>query len=1003
MLFSLELNLLKLEKPGDALSDQYIFTLTDKEGNRYYGVCYRNFFRGISRRYDISRRTKHCICLISRYPYFAFFKVLLTDIFSVGLLEHSRGVCKTFVYQMLQTVQNEFASGSTAISTAELLPFPLETLPPSFFLGKEFKYQIPKPGKLFFKDMSILPIFTLLGVDRFFKVLAAILCEQRVLFISNDVDLLTTTVLGSIAMIYPFRWHHVFITLLPSKLISYLAAPVPYIIGVKKSVLSEVSRELASGVMLVDLDNAEVGANGNIVMLDLVGDSGTALRQATESLDRLKMGVANMFYGKSTTANDEAANQKDLMTMLVLDLKNALSAKPSSSGISGLLRGLPGTSKTYEESKAQWQLESEKVFRDTLTVFFVYLFADLDDFWIGNSGGVDSKRPTSSSSSDYAFHARDYRAKFDLKAFVARKLSNGLSKLLQEFLSEFFHSQMFEKYCEEKCLQRLSPSQQKNRSASTSSTASTTSETGALQDVDDLFEAACAELRYRQLPVNAINAKQAVSSKSALNLGDNSAAFSSAGKINMAGFHLWTLQYTAATDSDNLFDVETFQDYMGNHAFRTTFSNQQTVVLERIVNDLYQSDYLKKIFLTITFRLESLKASSCRGSTALSGVKALQLLAILLIEGPNSALPLGLDLIPLLRSLLKLNRHLSKSSSGFGALEFVNGQYVNPRSPILVVLGLLTDHRRLLIQKSVYLLDLKSKAARSPVAGGKAPLAKKTSIAGTSRMGLTDKKDLFVPGASQATKNFPSFKALHHNLNDVKRASLKNGILKLTVPEKAKQVEEDDENEELTKFKVARNSTNVTASGNNTNNNSNNKMLADDLLEFEVTPPPSHSKAVKPVPMDSANTTIRTAAAENSKAGIAEAAAAVNGGNNNHFPTMRQDSPKRVPTTTATKPLSGPSSSSTSPLRQGGDGRSDSERKKSPAPSARPTPLMNPAVAASGSHKKPVTNAKTADLLEFPTEESPFRLKNLDTGEVMDIRALKQIRQPDRSFSSSKP
>jgi hypothetical protein len=931
--------------------------------------------------------------------------VLLTDIFSVGLLEHSRGVCKTFVYQMLQTIQNEFTSGSTAISTAELLPFPLETLPPSFFLGKDFKYQIPKPGKLFFKDMSILPIFTLLGVDRFFKVLAAILCEQRVLFISNDVDLLTTTVLGSIAMIYPFRWHHVFITLLPSKLISYLAAPVPYIIGVKKSVLSEVSRELASGVMLVDLDNAEVGANGNIVMLDLVGDSGTALRQATESLDRLKMGVANMFYGKSTTANDESANQKDLMTMLVLDMKSALSAKPSSSGISGLLRGLPGTSKTYEEAKAQWQLESEKVFRDTLTVFFVYLFADLDDFWIGNSGGVDSKRPTSSSSSDYAFHARDYRAKFDLKAFVARKLSNGLSKLLQEFLSEFFHSQMFEKYCEEKCLQRLSPSPslQKNRSASTSSVASTTSETNALQDVDDLFEAACAELRYRQLPVNAINAKQAVSSKSALNLGDNSAAFSSAGKINMAGFHLWTLQYTAATDSDNLFDVETFQDYIGNHAFRTTFSNQQSVVLERIVNDLYQSDYLKKIFLTITFRLESLKASSCRGSTALSGVKALQLLAILLIEGPNSALPLGLELIPLLRSLLKLNRQLSKSSSGFGALEFVNGQYVNPRSPILVVLGLLTDHRRLLIQKSVYLLDLKSKAARSPVAAGaKAPLVKKASIAGTSRMGLTDKKDLFVPGTSQATKNFPSFKTLHQNLNDLRRSSLKHGILKLTVPEKAKQVEEDDENEELTKFKVARNSTNITTSGNNASNNtSNNKMLADDLLEFEVTPPPSHSKAMKPIPMDSANTTIRTTADGNSKAGIAEAAAAVHGGNNNNnFPTMRQDSPKRVPTTTtttATKPLSGHSSSSTSPLRQGGggggDGRSDSERKKSPAPSARPAPLMNPPVTAAGSHKKPVTNAKTADLLEFPTEESPFRLKNLDTGEVMDIRALKQIRK----------
>ena len=973
MAISSDLNGMKLEKPGEVLSDQYIFTLTDKEGSRYYGICYRNFFRGISRRYDISRRNKHCICIISRFPYFAFFRVLLMDIFSSGLLEHSRGVCKTFVYQMLNRMENEFSqNGNMIIPIAQLLPFQLENIP-SLSINPELKYQIPKQSKLNLRDISILPIFSILGVDRFFKVLAAILCEQRILFISNDVDLLTSTILASIAMIYPFRWHHVFITLLPPKLVSYLAAPVPYIIGVRRSVLAEVDRGLASGVMLVDLDNAEVGANGNVVQLDLIGDSGTALRQATESFDRVRMGVTSMFYGKTATT-DETIAQKELMPILVLDLKSALSAKPSSSALSGLLRGLPGTSKTYEEAKAQWQIESEKVLRDSLACFFVYLFADLDDFWIGNQAEAMRSASSSKSSSDFSFNPRDFRAKFDLKAFVQRKLQNGLSKLLQEFLAEFFHSQMFERFCEEKCNQRAAPapsaSQQRyTRATSTASVSSTASTDSALtQDVDDLFEAACAELRYRQQPVNAVNAKAAVSSRSTLHLGDGNAAFSGGGKINMAGFHSWTLQYTAASDSENIFEVELFDDYIGNYNHRTPYNHNQSTILERILTDLYQSDLVKKIFVTITFRLEALKASSCRGSTALSGIKALQLLAILLVQGPAATLPLGLELIPLLRSLLKLNKSLMKSSGGgFGALDFVNGQYVSPRSAALVVLGLLTDHRRLLIQKSVHLLalnDPNNPLNSSNHATGKAPLHRKASASNAtapSSASATGKKDLFVAGASHTSKSFPSFKSIHAKFNEMGRSSIRGDILRLTVPEKALNVEEEDEGDQMKNFERAES---------NVSNNpapSAGGKITEDLLEFEepvVPVPPKPATAVTTNPSNPMKDT-------SAKVSVPPP------------PLARANSPKRL--------VSDPPASSNSNNNRGTSPvRSDSEKRSPPINPFAPPPSSTPAATLAPPLSLPPTSASN----QAADNEDRFRLKNLDTGEVMDIRDLEKIRQP---------
>lgn len=47
------------------------------------------------------------------------------------------------------------------------------------------------------------------------------------------------------AMIAPFQWQHVFIPLLPSALLFYAAAPVPYLMGVRRYLLARlVSIEL---------------------------------------------------------------------------------------------------------------------------------------------------------------------------------------------------------------------------------------------------------------------------------------------------------------------------------------------------------------------------------------------------------------------------------------------------------------------------------------------------------------------------------------------------------------------------------------------------------------------------------------------------------------------------------------------------------------------------------------------------------------------------------------
>lgn len=63
--------------------------------------------------------------------------------------------------------------------------------------------------------------------------------------------------LALLAMIYPFTWQSVFLPLLPTKLLAYVCAPYPYLIGIRRHQLGEVNKQPVGDVVLVDLDSGD--------------------------------------------------------------------------------------------------------------------------------------------------------------------------------------------------------------------------------------------------------------------------------------------------------------------------------------------------------------------------------------------------------------------------------------------------------------------------------------------------------------------------------------------------------------------------------------------------------------------------------------------------------------------------------------------------------------------------------------------------------------------------
>lgn len=98
----------------------------------------------------------------------------------------------------------------------------------------------------------LLRIFT---VKNIIRLVSLVLGEQKILFHSRHLSLLTPVTEALTTLIYPFKWHHPYVPILPHILLEYVQAPVPFIIGIHSDWLSEVVEyQQDDSLVFVDLD-----------------------------------------------------------------------------------------------------------------------------------------------------------------------------------------------------------------------------------------------------------------------------------------------------------------------------------------------------------------------------------------------------------------------------------------------------------------------------------------------------------------------------------------------------------------------------------------------------------------------------------------------------------------------------------------------------------------------------------------------------------------------------
>lgn len=109
--------------------------------------------------------------------------------------------------------------------------------------------------RLEFNELSVL--YECLSKDLLLMIFGSMLIERKVVLIGSSLTQLSSCVMALCSLIYPLKWEHPVITIVPDKIIELLQAPFPFFAGVLKSSVNIDSLEIEDGIV-VDLDTKTV-------------------------------------------------------------------------------------------------------------------------------------------------------------------------------------------------------------------------------------------------------------------------------------------------------------------------------------------------------------------------------------------------------------------------------------------------------------------------------------------------------------------------------------------------------------------------------------------------------------------------------------------------------------------------------------------------------------------------------------------------------------------------
>lgn len=115
-------------------------------------------------------------------------------------------------------------------------------------------FHLPPTKSLPCCPYPITKLFEILNPRLVIDVLCCALSESRILFHTADLSKLPIVCECIVTLLYPLKWSHVYLPVVPSPLLDLIEAPVPFILGTHSSWLQQLPCDCLADLVTVDCD-----------------------------------------------------------------------------------------------------------------------------------------------------------------------------------------------------------------------------------------------------------------------------------------------------------------------------------------------------------------------------------------------------------------------------------------------------------------------------------------------------------------------------------------------------------------------------------------------------------------------------------------------------------------------------------------------------------------------------------------------------------------------------
>lgn len=184
------------------------------------------------------------ICLLSHYPFITAFKSFLKTLYKLSKSGNCPIPLERYICNFIDDVP---------------APPPGKVDITYFIDDESITFRCPPSNEPnTWSGFPLFPLFECLDMDNVCHLLALLLVERQILFISSQCSLLTLCAEAMTSLLYPIRWIHAYIPILPSGLLGALGAPFPFIFGICSNTYDKNTNMVSGETVKVFLDENRI-------------------------------------------------------------------------------------------------------------------------------------------------------------------------------------------------------------------------------------------------------------------------------------------------------------------------------------------------------------------------------------------------------------------------------------------------------------------------------------------------------------------------------------------------------------------------------------------------------------------------------------------------------------------------------------------------------------------------------------------------------------------------